>query len=373
MHVFTLFRLHKQTIEEARRTLQEYQKTLKQRYLSTSATPLSSMETKSVNLEPVSEPLLQKQGAQPAQYQALEPVHAQEYVRSLPVFSGTLHMLEKTSSQRQGEQVCNIYSGKSVQFSEASELKHGEFHLPCDYPSQEQVGMFETANNHIREPSQSQLPSGSVMKEVTALRTQPEAHRQHVRFVLPAESSPESSETVHSKELSQKISNYQTETEAGEEHPFKTSLMPATKRSALADRLAHQQGSVEGSNKTSPDQLSNLSEPMILVHEESKARSAEEFLIAKTRDAPLLNYSGLVSLRDRVLASSESIQAQQKYLKDLQEQLDAQREALFSKQSIQEKLLLQKQDKLKEQMQRHQEALKEFLNKQVSFVNTLQR
>ncbi|KFO94950.1 hypothetical protein N300_01713, partial [Calypte anna] len=44
-----------------------------------------------------------------------------------------------------------------------------------------------------------------------------------------------------------------------------------------------------------------------------------------------------------------------------------QREALLSRQKIQEHLLLQKQDKLKEQMQRHQEALKEFLNKQVGF------
>ncbi|KFO80232.1 hypothetical protein N303_01996, partial [Cuculus canorus] len=40
-----------------------------------------------------------------------------------------------------------------------------------------------------------------------------------------------------------------------------------------------------------------------------------------------------------------------------------QREALLARQKIQEQLLLQKQEKLKEQ----QEALKEFLNKQVSF------
>ncbi|NXX37505.1 CE295 protein, partial [Nicator chloris] len=145
----------------------------------------------------------------------------------------------------------------------------------------------------------------------------------------------------------------------------KTSIMPATKRSALADPLVYQQGSVEGSSKTSPDQLVHLSEATILAHEESKAQGVEEFLILKAGDASSLNYSGILDLRDRVLASSESIQAQQKYLKELQEQLDAQREALLSKQRIQEKLLLQKQDKLKEQMQRQQEALKELLNKQV--------
>ncbi|XP_039574506.1 centrosomal protein of 295 kDa isoform X1 [Passer montanus] len=354
-------RLHKQTIEEARKNLQEYQNTLRQRYLSASEIPLSTRETKPINVEPVSEPPLQKQGAQPTQYQASEQVH----VQSLPVFSGAVGMLEKPSSQKQQEQVHNICPGKSVQFSEASELKHGGFHLPCDCSSQEQVGIFETANNHIRELFQSCLPSGSVRKEVTAIRAQPEAHQQHFRFVLPAESSSESSETVHSKELLQKISNYPNKTEAEEQHPFKTSLMPATKRSALADALAYQQGSLESSSKMSPDQPLKLSEPTILVHEESKAQGVEEFSVSKAGDASWLNYSGILSLRDRVLASSESIQAQQKYLKELQEQLDAQREALLSKQRIQEKLLLQKQDKLKEQMQRQQEALKELLNKQV--------
>ncbi|XP_066031788.1 centrosomal protein of 295 kDa isoform X2 [Chamaea fasciata] len=361
-------RLHKRTIEEARKNLQKYQNTLKQRYLSTPEIPLSTGETKSINLEPVSELLSQMKGAQPTQFQTPEQVCAQEYARSLPAFSGTLSVLQKPSSQKQEEQVPNTCAGKSVQFSEASELKHVEFHLPCDYPSQEQVGMFEIASNHIREPFQSHLLSGSVRKEVTAVRTQPEARQQHVRFMLPAESSSESPETVHSKELSEKISNYQTRTEAGEEHPFKTSLMPATKRSASADPLVYQQGSVESSSKTSPDQHLDLSEPTILAPEEPKAPGVEKFLISKAGDASSLNYSRILSLRDRVLASSESIQAQQKYLKELQEQLDAHREALLSKQRIQEKLLLQKQDMLKEQMERQQEALKELLNKQVRHV-----
>ncbi|XP_076184419.1 centrosomal protein of 295 kDa [Aptenodytes patagonicus] len=363
-------RLHKQTIEEARKRLQEYQNKLKQRYLSTSAAPLSSVETKSINLKPVSEPLLQRQGVQPTQYQSSEQVHAQEYARSLPVFSGTLRTLEKPSSQKHEEQMHNVCPGRHVQVLEASKLKHREFHLPCGCPSQEQVGMLETSNNHVGEPSRFQLPSGLVMKDVTAVRTQPEAQVQHIKFVLPAEDSSEPSETVHFKESSRKMSNHQTETEAGEEPPLKTPLTPATKGShidqaASVDSVAYQQGSAEGTIKTSLEEPLNLSEPMTLSHEESKAQGVEEFFISKMGDASLLNYSGILNLRDRVLASSESIQAQQKYLKELQEQLDAQREALLSRQKIQEQLLLQKQDKLKEQMQRQQEALKGFLNKQV--------
>ncbi|XP_051636303.1 centrosomal protein of 295 kDa isoform X2 [Manacus candei] len=367
-------RLHKRTIEAARKQLQEYQNTLKHRYLSPSATPSSSVETKSINLKPVSEPLLQRQRVSPTQYQALEQVNAQEYARSLPALSGTLHVLEKPSSRKQEEQTHNICPGKPVQFPEASKLKHREFHLPCYCPSQEQVGMFKTSSNHITEPSQFQLPPQSVTKDVSAIRTQLEAHRQqHVRFLLPAEGSLESPETVHLKESSQKIPYHQTETEAGEEPPLKVPLIPATKGSCIVqtasvDSLACQQGSVESTSKTSPEQPFSLSQPVTLAHEESKAQSVEEFLISKSGDASLLNYSSILNLRDRVLASSESIQAQQKYLKDLQEKLDAQREALLSRQKMQEQVLLQKQDKLKEQMQRQQEALKEFLNKQVRHI-----
>ncbi|XP_050190040.1 LOW QUALITY PROTEIN: centrosomal protein of 295 kDa [Myiozetetes cayanensis] len=358
-------RLHNQTVEEARRHLQEYQNTLKHRYLSPSATPSSSMETKPINLKPVSEPLLQRQRVPPTQYQALEQVNAQEYAQSLPALSGTLHVSEKPSSLKQ--EVHNTCPGKPVQFSEASKLKHGEFRLPRYCPSQEQVGMFETSNNRLTEPSQFPLPPGSVTNDGSAIRT------QHVRFLLPAEGSSESSETVPFKESSQKISYHQTEVEAGEKPPLKVPLIPTTKgscivKTASADSLAYQQGSVESTSKTSPEQPLSLSEPMTLVHDESKAQGVEEFLIPKSGDASLLNYSGILNLRDRVLASSESIQAQQKYLKDLQEKLNAQREALLSRQKIQEQLLLQKQDELKEQMQRQQEALKEFLNKQVRHI-----
>ncbi|XP_009957195.1 PREDICTED: centrosomal protein KIAA1731 homolog, partial [Leptosomus discolor] len=364
-------RLHKQTVEEAKKHLQEYQNKLKQRYLSASAIPLSSVETKSINLKPVSEPLLQRQGVQPTPYQSSEQVHTQEYAQLLPVFSGALPMLEKPSSQKREEQMRNVCPGRAVQFLEASKLKHGEFLLPCGCLSQEQVGMLETSNHHIREPSQFQLPSELVMKDVAAVRMQPEACVQHVRFGLAAEDSSEPLETVYFKESSQKLPNHQTETEeAGEEPPLKTPLLPATKgppivQAASADSLAYRQGSAESTIKTSLEQPLNLSEPMTLSHEEPKAQGVKEFLISKTGDASLLNYSGIQNLRDRVLASSESIQAQQKYLKELQEQLDAQREALLFRQKIQEQLLLQKQEKLKEQMQRQQEALKEFLNKQV--------
>ncbi|XP_069739483.1 centrosomal protein of 295 kDa [Phaenicophaeus curvirostris] len=352
-------RQHKQTVEEARRHLQDYQNKLKQRYLSSTATLLSSVETKSINLRPVLEPLLQGQGLQPTWHQSSEQVHAQEYARSLPVFSGTL-----PSSQKHEDQMHNVSPGKHVQFVETSKLKHGEFHLPCRHPSQELVGTLETSNSHVREPSRFQLPSGSVVKDLTAVRMRPEACVQHVKFVLPAEDSFEPSETAHS-ESPQKISR------AKREPPHKTPLVPATKgcpvvQAASVDSLVCWQGSAESTIETNLEQPLSLAESVTLSHEESKAKGVEKFLIPKPGSASLLNYSDILNLRDSVLASSESIQAQQKYLKELQEQIDAQREALLARQKIQEQLLLQKQEKLKEQ----QEALKEFLNKQVKHICT---
>ncbi|XP_035184616.1 centrosomal protein of 295 kDa isoform X2 [Oxyura jamaicensis] len=362
-------RLHKQTIEEARKRLQEYQNKLKQRYSAASLTPSSSVETKSMNLTPVLEPVVQRQRVQRARHQSPEQVRAEDHAQSPPFFSSLCNIPENTSSQNHEEQVHHIYPDRHAQPLETSKLQYGEFSLPWSCPSQEPVSPLETSTDEVREPSPLQLPSAVVTQGVTAVRTQPEARVQQVRFALPAEDSSELSEAEHFEESSQMMSDHQTETEAVEEPPLTAPLTAATGshevQAATADVWAGQQGSVGSTTKTSLE-LTTRTEPETLSHEEG----VEEFLTSKGGEASLLNYSGIVNLRDRMLASAESIQAQQRYLKELQEQLDAQREALLSRQKIQEQLLLQKQDKLKEQMQRQQEALKEFLNKQVRRIST---
>ncbi|XP_035398569.2 centrosomal protein of 295 kDa isoform X1 [Cygnus atratus] len=362
-------RLHKQTIEEARKRLQEYQNKLKQRYSAASVTPSSSVETKSMNLKPVLEPVLQRQGVQRTQHQSPEQVHAEDHARSPPVFSSLCNIPESTSSQNHEEQMHHVYPGRHAQPLETSELRYGEFSLPWSRPSQEPVRPLETSPDQVREPSPFRLPSAVVTQDAAAVRTQPEARVQQVRFALPAENSSEPSEAEHCQESSQMMSDHRTGTEAVEEPPLTAPLMPATGshvvQAATADSLVGQQGSVGSTVKTGLEPTARA-EPVTLSREEG----VEEFLASKSGEASLLNYSGILSLRDRMLASSESIQAQQRYLKELQEQLDAQREALLSRQKIQELLLLQKQDKLKEQMQRQQEALKEFLNKQVRRIST---
>lgn len=321
-------------------------------------------------LKPVLEPVLQRQRVQRTQHQSPEQVCTEDHARSPPVFSNLSNVPESTSSQNYEEQTHHVCPARHAQPLEMSKLQYGEFNLPWSCPSQEPVSLLETSPDQAREPSLFRLPSASVTQDVAAVRTQTEAHVQHVRFALPAEDSSEPSEAEHFQESSQMMSDHQTETEAVEEPPLTAAFMPATGshvvQAATADFSAGLQGSVGSTTKTNLEPTAHT-EPVTSSHEES----VEEFLTSKSGEASLLNYSGILNLRDRMLASSESIQAQQRYLKELQEQLDAQREALLSRQKIQEQLLLQKQDKLKEQMQRKQEALKEFLNKQVSFINVL--
>ncbi|XP_004938927.2 centrosomal protein of 295 kDa isoform X1 [Gallus gallus] len=354
-------RLHKQTINEARMHLREYQNKLKQRYLTDPVKILSSVETTSANLKLVSEPLQQRQRTLSTQSQSPERVGAEDCTLSLPLPYNTCNVPETTFSQKHGEKMHSVYPSRHLHSLEPSNLKFGETCLPRSCSLQEQVGMLDSSNNEVREPSVFQLPSALVTQDVSPARTQLEACVQQVRFALPAECSSEPSETEHFKESDLWWSNRQMETQAEEEPPPMTPLM-TTKGSSIVqaatvDSLACQQGSAENPTRTGLEP-SSLSGPVSVSHEEGIEES-------KSGDASLLNYSCILNLRDRVLASSESIQAQQQYLKELQEQLDAHREALLSRQKIQEQLLMQKQDKLKEQMQKQQEALKEFLNKEV--------
>ncbi|OXB78216.1 UNVERIFIED_CONTAM: hypothetical protein H355_006159 [Colinus virginianus] len=360
-------RLHKQAVSEARSHLHEYQNKLMQRYLTDPVKILSSMETTSVNLKLDSEPLLQRQRMQPAQYQS--PGRAgEDSTLSPPHAYNICNVALNASSEKHGEKAHRVCPGKHTHSLEPSHLKLGKFYLPQSCSSQGQARVLQTSSNEIREPALFQLPSALATRDVSATRTPLEARVQQVRFALPAQDSSEASETEHLKE-SPLMSNQQMETEAEEEPPPMAPLLSTAKGSpvaqaATADSLACQQGSAESPTRASLEP-GTLSGPMSL----SREGGVEEFLVSKSGDASLLNYSSILDLRDRLWASSESIQAQQQYLKELQEQLDAHREALLSRQKIQEQLLTQKQDRLKEQMQKQQEALKEFLNKQVSFVS----
>ncbi|CAI9585317.1 unnamed protein product, partial [Staurois parvus] len=67
-------------------------------------------------------------------------------------------------------------------------------------------------------------------------------------------------------------------------------------------------------------------------------------------DQPLGDFSNVREFRERLLSSTVGIRAQQDHLKAMQDQLDKQRDSLLFKQKSQEEHLLQKQKQLEEQI-----------------------
>ncbi|XP_073193227.1 centrosomal protein of 295 kDa isoform X5 [Lepidochelys kempii] len=379
-------RLHKQSVEEARKQLQEYQNKLKQRYPSISM-PLGSavtLQSRFINLKPTTcESVLQMRGPavlhrdHPSANQSSVQVHVQEYVPPLTTHSRTPFVLEKSFEQRDDEQRHNMGSGRQIQSIEALQLEQRQFHLPQqNYPSQEQMEMLDPSDHQVRELSESQKLRGSVMmtSQDASVMMQTEAQIQRDSSAFPTEESSEPSKTLDLDKksvTSQKMSNLLIETEAQKQPSLMFLDMPAAEGSLIAQAASfasseYQQVPTESSIKTTFEQT--IPQPFqrltSLFPGESETGVIQESLTSKNGGTSLLNYSNILKLRERVLASSESIQAQQDHLKELQEQLDVQREALLSRQRMQEELLLHKQAKLKEQMQRQQEALKDFLNKQ---------
>ncbi|XP_073518175.1 uncharacterized protein [Phyllobates terribilis] len=87
----------------------------------------------------------------------------------------------------------------------------------------------------------------------------------------------------------------------------------------------------------------------------------EEQVSRRLRPPPLGDFSNVQEFRERLLSSATEIRNQQDHLKEMQVQLDEQRESLLSKQKSQEQHLLHKQKELEEQIRRHQESLEKLL------------
>ncbi|XP_040282277.1 centrosomal protein of 295 kDa isoform X5 [Bufo bufo] len=83
--------------------------------------------------------------------------------------------------------------------------------------------------------------------------------------------------------------------------------------------------------------------------------------VGKRDHLPLGDFSNVQEFRERLLSSAAEISNQQDHLKEMQAQLDKQRESLLSKQKSQEQHLLHKQKELEEQIRRRQESLEELL------------
>uniref|UniRef100_A0A8C5JXQ1 Centrosomal protein 295 n=1 Tax=Jaculus jaculus TaxID=51337 RepID=A0A8C5JXQ1_JACJA len=94
---------------------------------------------------------------------------------------------------------------------------------------------------------------------------------------------------------------------------------------------------------------------------EAKPKNICELGPSKNAHTALSSDSVIPRLQDRCLRFSQPVLTQQENV-SLQKQLDLQREVLHSSQKAQEELLKQRQTALQQQIQKHQETLKDFFN-----------
>ncbi|KAH0625207.1 hypothetical protein JD844_033443 [Phrynosoma platyrhinos] len=329
-------RMHRESIEEARKQLHEYQNKLKERYQSVSAALFSSAD----RFVPVkSDPQLL---SQLQRLEVLQRVHltADHPSKNALVQKPAEHS-EVPLEQKSKEGVLDFSSGGQIQ-PECSQENQRTFQL-----THQQKGKLTTLKTPVTQPCELHKMPGSVAfkSQDTSIKTQPVALAQNVQFSSFADNISQPSEMLFDKLVPH-------------EPPIEKILLPTS--------LKHQHISSESKIRTTLDQTSHLpvlpdsSVPFCVA---SEAEKTQECLALRNGSGSLSGYSDIVQLRDRMLASSESIQAQQEHLKELQEQLDEQREALLSRQRIQEDLLMEKHAQLKQQMEQQQEALKEFLKR----------
>ncbi|XP_062830612.1 centrosomal protein of 295 kDa isoform X2 [Anolis carolinensis] len=321
-------RMHRDSVEEARKQLHEYQTKLKQRYQSVSAA-LFGRADRFVQVKLVPQPSSHLHGFKVLQRVSLIADHPSK---------NTLvqKQAEVPLKRKSKEGVLDISRRGQIQPIGSPENQRSF------QPTHQQKERLPTLNIPVTQPCE--LPK---MQTSFAFKSQGASKgasiMTHPGQPFPADSTSPSSET-----------------------PLPVVPHVPQIEEALPLSLKHQDMPTQNKTRTISDQMSpppaqpNSSVPFAVTNEPERT---QESLVLRKGSESLPVYSDIVQLRDRMLASSESIQAQQEHLKELQEQLDEQREALLSRQKVQEDLLMQKHAQLKQQMEQQQEALKEFLKR----------
>ncbi|XP_015265765.1 PREDICTED: centrosomal protein of 295 kDa [Gekko japonicus] len=333
-------RVHKESIDEARKRLQEYQNKLKQRYPSVSAALFGPTAAGFACLNSVPAPSLLLQGSDASQ-RAGQTTHlpsnnapVQDFAQPVGGYSELPWRLEEPL-EKDAEQRRDVGSQECIQTTDARVQQR-----PLE--SSRVSGSHEVTEkvNLVGTPATQALEFHGIpglfmhRTQDTPAKTQPVPLVRQVQFTLPTDTSHESSETFHP---------YKSETCAD---PAGKTQLPTSLNHILAENRAT-------FDQTHCPPVQPLPPPAA-----SEPGRLQEL---KNRSGSLSSYSDLVELRNRMLASSESIQTQQEHLKELQDQLDQQKEALLARQRAQEDLLMRKHTQLKKQMEQQQEALKAFL------------
>ncbi|XP_023367253.1 centrosomal protein of 295 kDa isoform X2 [Otolemur garnettii] len=292
-------RLHKQSIETARKRLLEYQAILRERYPSMSAPSLISDSTASVpplkskRHTAVSEHLDQAQRSKlsPNKYQPIQPAQMSKSEQEHFQVPRQNHFLQKQIETVETLRIPDDLAKQSLE----SQAHLGQF---SQTETQQDYKLIRKDSHTLSRALSDDRPL--ILQDVTKI--------------------------------------------------------PETFRAPTLQTLDFQQIFLENSENAS--KLTEPSSFFPLIPQRSfgllpikvESGKSQEPLSTTSKSAVSTGHSVISQMHDRSLPSSENIAAQQGNLKALQEQLDQQKEVLQARQEAQEQLLLCKQKELEEQM-----------------------
>ncbi|ETE62959.1 Centrosomal protein, partial [Ophiophagus hannah] len=336
-------RMHQESVDEARRKLEEYQNKLQQRFQSVSRALLNPVD-RLAHLNALPDPLSQAQELHQPQrkkataYKPPEKVSVQELAPSW----------QKIEEQRL-EGASDEQAQPRVDSEKQMQINQSCFYLAQGSSSHQEKEKMDAWGTPMAHSLEFHKMSGSLLpkSEDTSVTTQSVARIPNAQFVLPAGDAPGPSESLLC------------------EAP--TPDKPSAEKILLPTFLKHQDIPGENRINTVSNQschlplhsTSSLPPPMT-----AQIKGIQESSSASRKGRGILSScSDIVELRDHLLASSESIEVQQEHLKELQERLDEEQETLLFRQKIQEDVLLQRHAQLKQKMEQQQEALKEIIKR----------
>lgn len=308
------FRLHKESVDEARKRLEEYQMLLKKRYPHLSISHQSTSDRSMDSPKP-----------QAIEYPPSSPPPAN--VNKSPLRSDSVTM--KNNSERHEPNISHTY--RALEPEQMSPMNGSALQspvlagpkLPGDFFPQGGVDSNRLADD-IRNLGGVRSSQSDFGEERRIQENLPQTHFPY--------QSPDQDDTrfLHAEAVCEKQST--TSSPGDYDTSSNTTYHPLPSELSLGLPL--------------PEPAIPLQAPRLRVMENNQ---------------PLGDFSNVREFRERLLSSTVEIRAQQDHLKAMQDQLDKQRDSLLSKQKSQEDHLLQKQKQLEEQMRRHQESLENVL------------
>ncbi|XP_042541145.1 centrosomal protein of 295 kDa isoform X5 [Dipodomys spectabilis] len=285
-------RLHRQSVETARKRLLEYQTILKGKYPSSSTTSLVSDSVVSEHWDQSRSPKLS-----PYKYKPVQPIQSsklkQDHIQSLR--PSHIPLRQSHIPQRQVE-TTEILSASDVLANKSLD-------------SEEHVRQFsgtETQQTDWLVPNKSQILSRTLSSDRARIQN---ARELSETFRLTT------FQTLDSQQVSQDSENTSSKLT---EPPSFVPLVPEHSFTLLPVKV----------------ESGKIQEPLSTIN----------------KSAVCISHSVGSQIHDQPLTSSETITAQQGNLKALQEQLELQKDILQARQEAQEQLLLHKQKELEEQI-----------------------